>query len=65
MKKIGMKKYKVTMICKEIWRAEIGVEANGVDMEKVKDVAWAKFDKIRKKDLEQENYTKVEEICGK
>lgn len=58
-------KYRVVMICKEIWRAETVVEADGVDTEKVKDIAWAKFDKIRKKDLEQENYTKVEEICGK
>ena len=55
-------KYKVTMVCKEIWRAETIVETEDTDMENVKDAAWAEFDKIRKKDLEQENYTKVEII---
>ena len=54
-------KYKVTMICREIWRAETVVETDDANMEKVKDVAWAEFDKICKKGLEQENYTKVEE----
>lgn len=55
-------KYKVTMICKEIWRAEAIVETNDADMEKLKDMAWVEFDEIRTKDLEQENYTKVEEL---
>ncbi len=51
-------KYKVTMICKEIWTAETEVEANG--QEQAKDKAWAGFDVLRATNLEQENYTKVE-----
>lgn len=54
-------KYRVKMICREIWKAETVVETDNADMEEVKDIAWARFDKIRKKDLEQENYTKVVE----
>jgi len=61
-------KFKVTMICKEIWRAETVVEVEqqfsdvALDMEAIKDEAWGKFDAICARDLEQENYTKVEEI---
>ena len=59
-----MQKFKVTMICKEIWRSEIIIETNipPHDLENIKDLAWAEFDKNCKKDLEQNNYTKVEEI---
>lgn len=57
------KKFKVTMICKETWRAEIilTVPAN-IALEKIKDNAWADFDKICSKDLEQDNYTKIKDI---
>ena len=53
-------KYKVIMICKEIWRAETTVTTGKhTPLEEVKDMAWEDFDKLREKDLEQENYTKV------
>ncbi|KKM05282.1 hypothetical protein LCGC14_1755730 [marine sediment metagenome] len=57
-----MPKYKVTMICREISRAEIIVDNDNNDYEQIKDIAWASFDVIREGNLEQENYTKVEEI---
>ena len=50
-------KAKVIMVCKEIWRAEVIGE--GKDMEEIKDNAWAQFDKLCDKNLEQENYTKL------
>lgn len=55
-----MPHYKVTMVCKEIYRAEVIVEHDNDDQEAIKDKAWAlgKFSK----NLEQENYTKIEEI---
>lgn len=56
-----MAKYKVTMICREIWRAKVVVEAeDDADLEVVKDKAWAEFDAKKSRDLEQENFTKVE-----
>ena len=55
-------KYKVTMICREISRAEIIIETDNNDHELIKDEAWAMFDKIRKDNLEQENFTKIERI---
>ena len=55
-------KYNVIMVCKEIWRAETVVETDDTNMENIKDAGWAEFDKVRKKDLEQENYTKVKII---
>jgi hypothetical protein len=55
-------KFKVTMICKEISRAEAIVEHNNNDHEAIKDKAWAMFDVLAKNNLEQENYTKVEEV---
>ena len=64
-----MKKFLVTMACKEISRAKVVIDYepgpldNGlqeVDLEMIKDLAWAKFDANSKKDLEQENSTKVE-----
>ena len=55
-------KYKVIMVCKEIWRAKTVIDTDDTNMENVKDVAWSQFDSLRKKDLEQENYTKVEII---
>lgn len=57
-----MAKYKVTMICKEISRAEVVVEHDNNDHEVIKDKAWALFDIMQHGNLEQENYTKVEEI---
>ena len=56
-----MSKYKVIMVCKESWRAEAEVVVkNGTSLEKVKDIAWSKFDKLcSNTDLEQENDTKV------
>jgi hypothetical protein len=52
------------MICREIWRAETVVDTGegDVDLEDVKDSAWLAFDKNKSKDLEQENFTKVEII---
>ena len=57
-------KYKVTMICREIWRAETVVDTGkgDADLEDVKDLAWLKFDDNKSKSLEQENFTKVELI---
>ena len=55
-------KYKVTMICKEISRAEIILDHPTNDQEAIKDKAWAMFDVIAKNNLEQENYTKIELI---
>lgn len=55
-------KYKVTMICREIWRAETVVEHDNNDHEQIKDKAWAGFDVLKEGNLEQENYTKVEEL---
>ena len=58
-----MAKYKVTMICREIWRATAFVEAPiGKDLEDLKDEAWAEFDINKSMDLEQENFTKVEVV---
>ena len=58
-----MRKFKVTMTCKETWRAEIVISAPAdADLEKIKDNAWADFDKICSKDLEQDNHTKIKEI---
>ena len=58
------KKYKVTMICREISRAivVIGDESGEKSLEQVKDKAWAMFEANMSKDLEQENSTKVEAI---
>lgn len=57
-----MKKYAVTMICKETTRAVTMIDSDSKDLEKIKDLAWAKFDSaIRdQKILEQDNFTKVE-----
>ena len=57
-------RYKVIMICREIWRAETVVDIGDstIDLEGVKDLAWRDFDKNKSKDLEQENFTKVEKI---
>ncbi len=55
-----MAKYRVTMICREIWRAETIVDSVSSDLEEVKDRAWAGFDMIKEPVLEQENSTKVE-----
>jgi len=56
-------KYKVTMICREIWRATVIVEYPiGKNQEVIKDEAWAQFDEKKSLDLEQENFTKVEAI---
>ena len=56
-------KSKVTMICREIWRTTVVVEHNiGVSQEAIKDKAWEQFDEKKALDLEQENYTKIEEI---
>jgi len=55
-----MPKHKVTMICREIWRAEVVVETEEKDLEVVKDMAWKEFDANKSRDLEQENFTKVE-----
>ncbi len=57
-------KYKVTMICREIWRAETVVNTGDgdADLEDVKDLAWLAFDKNKSKDLEQENFTKVQTL---
>ena len=54
------KRRKVTMVCREIWRATVIVEDDDDDLESVKDKAWAQFDANKSLDLEQENYTKVE-----
>ena len=52
------------MICREIWRAETVVDTGDgdADLEDIKDLAWLAFDKNKSKDLEQENFTKVELI---
>ena len=50
------------MVCKETWRAETIIESRDFDLEKIKDKAWSKFNKISSQDLEQDNYTKVELI---
>lgn len=57
-------KHKVTMICREVWRATAIIEdkPSGKDLEEVKDEAWAGFDMLKSKALEQENFTKVEVI---
>ncbi len=55
-------KYKVTMVCREIRRAEAIVEHDNNDHEQIKDKAWAGFDVLSTPNLEQENYTKVEEL---
>ncbi len=52
-------RFMVDMVCKEVWRARTTVEIDVDDAEVAKDKAWAKFDKTCKKDLEQENFTKV------
>lgn len=54
--------YKVTMICKEIWRATVDIAHDNNDHEAIKDKAWATFDVIKDGSLEQENYTKVEKV---
>lgn len=54
-------KYIVTMMCKEIWRAETVIESESDDLEEIKDIAWSKFNDICEQDLEQDNYTKVTE----
>lgn len=59
-----MAKYKVTMICREIWRAETIIEHDNNDHEQIKDKAWVGFDVLKKGNLEQENYTKVEAITS-
>lgn len=57
------RRYKVTMICREIWRATIFIEPrSGVNLEQVKDEAWAEFDEKKSKDLEQENFTKIDYV---
>lgn len=55
-------RYKVTMICREIWRAEVVVEHDSNDLEAIKDKAWAGFDVVKSGNLEQENFTKVQTI---
>ena len=56
-------KSKVTMICREIWRATVVIEHPiGKSQEAIKDEAWSQFDEKKAFDLEQENYTKVEEV---
>lgn len=55
-------KYKVTMICREIWRAVTIVEHDNNDHEVIKDKAWETFDVVKEGNLEQENFTKVELI---
>jgi len=58
-------KYKVFMICKEISRVvvELDIQAKKEpSQEEIKDMAWAKFDKLFSKNLEQENYTRIEKI---
>ena len=56
-----MKQYEVTMICREIWRAKVTVNAgDNDDLETVKDEAWTMFDDNKSLSLEQENFTKVE-----
>ena len=59
-----MAKYKVTMICREIWRADtiVDIGEGDANLEEVKDLAWLKFDAAKSKNLEQENYTKVEKV---
>lgn len=57
-------KFHVTMICREISRAETVIECDHSDFERIKDEAWSGFDVISHKALEQENFTKVEEIGG-
>lgn len=59
-----MPKYKVKMICREIWRAETVVDTGDgdADLEDVKDLAWLSFNNNKSKALEQENFTKVEII---
>lgn len=59
-----MSRYKVTMICREIWRAEVVIEHDNNDLEAIKDKAWVSFDIIKVGNLEQENYTKVELLDG-
>lgn len=57
-----MKQRKVTMVCREIWRATVIVTSeDNEDLEAVKDRAWAKFDENKSLDLEQENFTKIED----
>jgi hypothetical protein len=51
------------MICREIWRATVVVEHPiGKGQEAIKDEAWEQFDDKKSLDLEQENYTKIEEV---
>ena len=60
-----IKKFRVTMICREIFRAETIVEVKPNELsllEGIKDEAWSRFNRLYKKDLEQENFTKVERI---
>ena len=54
--------YRVTMVCKEVWRAVKIVHSTKKNLEAIKDIAWADFDRIAKADLEQENFTKVERM---
>lgn len=54
-----MAKFKVIMICREIWRAETIVDHDNNDHEQIKDKAWAGFDVLKEGNLEQENFTKV------
>lgn len=57
-------KSKVTMTCREIWRAQVVItHGDDEDLETVKDRAWALFDGCKSKALEQENYTKVEALA--
>ncbi len=60
-----MAKFKVTMICREIWRADRIIEHDSNDLEAVKDKAWAGFDVVKSGNLEQENFTKVEPLEDK
>ena len=57
-----MGKFKVKMICREIWRAEVIVDHPDNNHEQIKDKAWVNFDILKTGNLEQENFTKVERI---
>lgn len=55
-------KYKVTMVCREVHRAEVTIVHDNNDQEVIKDKAWELFDAFCKDGLEQENDTKIEVI---
>jgi hypothetical protein len=58
-----MKKYHVKMVCREISRADVIIECeDDIELEEVKDRAWATFDNNMTGELEQENFTKVHKI---